>query len=71
MNHRHKADPSMRQDLPYFISVAESDRYGVSRQNQRAHGNIIARDECKCGAVRLTNVNGRHIERGPWLDNIS
>jgi hypothetical protein len=31
-----------------------------------AHGNICVIDTCSCGAVRKTNINGNHIERGPW-----
>ncbi len=35
--------------------------------NPAAHGNVQVINVCKCGAVRCENVNGRHIERGPWV----
>lgn len=36
-------------------------------ENRAAHGNITVEHVCRCGAVRLVNVNGRHVERGPWI----
>lgn len=35
--------------------------------NPAAHGGVMHVDTCSCGAVRRTNTNGMHIERGPWL----
>lgn len=40
-----------------------------AKQNPAAHGNICRVDKCSCGAVRRTNINGRHIERGEWQSN--
>ena len=34
--------------------------------NPAAHGSVCRIDVCKCGAVRMTNVNGMHVERGEW-----
>lgn len=41
----------------------------VSRdENRAAHGGICQVLECaKCGATRLVNRNGGHVERGPWF----
>ena len=36
--------------------------------NQAAHGNVVVKDVCSCGAVRFVNVNGRHVEEGPWVE---
>lgn len=39
-----------------------------TESNPAAHGNITVRVECKaCGARRLENINGRHVEVSPWL----
>lgn len=39
----------------------------VSRdENRAAHGNISYDERCRCGAVRSVNVNGLHVETGPW-----
>lgn len=40
----------------------------VSRNaNPAAHGNICDTEECwTCGARREVNLNGRHVEVGPW-----
>lgn len=35
-------------------------------EKRAAHGNVCVVDTCRCGAERQTNVNGRHVERGPW-----
>jgi hypothetical protein len=36
-------------------------------ENRAAHGNICATYECvDCGARRAVNINGRHIEHGPF-----
>mgnify|MGYP000909931641 CR=1 FL=1 len=36
--------------------------------NEAAHGNVTEEHTCTCGATRKVNVNGRHIERGPWQE---
>lgn len=40
-----------------------------ARCNPAAHGNIRVVDTCRCGAVRVTLVNRRHEERGPWRES--
>lgn len=42
---------------------------GVARdENRAAHGGICQVWECPdCGAFRLLNRNGHHVERGPWF----
>jgi len=38
-----------------------------TESNPAAHGNITERVECTaCGARRLENINGRHVEVSPW-----
>lgn len=49
--------------------VTEIKEYGFTRQlgdNPAAHGNICVHEYCRCGAVRMTNVNGPHHEGGRW-----
>lgn len=57
MAHRHRAHTS--RDRCYSGPVKEP-------ANPAAHGNICVIDTCRCGAERRTNINGRHVERGPW-----
>lgn len=33
---------------------------------EAARGDRVIRDTCRCGAVRLTLRNGRHVARGTW-----
>jgi len=37
-----------------------------TRCNPAAHGGITVREKCACGAVRLVNRNGNHVEIGAW-----
>lgn len=47
----------------YGGSVASS----ADEENRAAHGNICDEQECRsCGARRKVNINGRHVEHGPW-----
>lgn len=59
-NHRHRPLPSRRAELSYSPT-------GARRENPAAHGNICVLSYCRCGAQRLTAVNGLHEERGPWI----
>lgn len=58
--HTHRAIPRLSQDYGFTGSVRPDN------PNPAAHGNITQWDTCRCGATRATNINGRHIERGPW-----
>lgn len=57
--HRHRAVPKLRRVGPFICAV-------VWPENVAAHGNIMVTDRCRCGQTRLSNINGLHIERGPW-----
>lgn len=57
--HRAQRGVSMRP----FMGPARLDH-----QNPAAWGDRTAVSTCKCGAVRLTNYNGPHVERGPWQE---
>lgn len=37
-------------------------------ENQAAHGNIVVRQVCRCGATRSVNINGVAREVGPWTE---
>ena len=38
-------------------------------ENPMAHGCVTEEQECvECGARRLVNINGRHVEVGGWYD---
>lgn len=39
----------------------------AKQENPAAHGGICNHETCLvCGAARATNINGSHVERGPW-----
>lgn len=40
----------------------------LDRQNPAAWGDRTVMATCKCGAVRLANYNGPHVERGLWQE---
>jgi hypothetical protein len=45
---------------PFFGAVSKD-------QNPLAHGNVCEKETCtKCGKIRLTNINGLHLEVGEW-----
>lgn len=58
MHKRHIVSTS--HDRPFTGPVSD-------HPNPAAHGNIVQIDRCRCGTERRTNINGRHIERGPWV----
>ena len=60
--HRHQARERYRTVLPFRGPIPGA------RANPAAHGNVCVADGCSCGALRYTNVNGRHVERGPWTE---
>jgi hypothetical protein len=38
-----------------------------TEENPAAHGNICVTEQCtRCGADRLKNINGNHVEYGTW-----
>lgn len=55
--HRHRVKDTAV--LPFFGPVSR-------RENRAAHGGVCLVDQCACGARRMRNVNGRHLERGDW-----
>lgn len=59
MKHQHKPKTSVTRGYGGAVKHPE---------NRAAHGNVCVVDTCRCGAERKTNVNGRHIERGPWKE---
>ena len=60
ITHRHGIERTTTR--PYFSPVAKP-----GKENPAAWGNICYRRECVCGAYRDELVNGRHVERGPWV----
>lgn len=57
--HRSTTERSIRC---FAGSVAEPHKQVLS-----AHGNITVTVQClRCGATQRRNINGRHVERGPW-----
>lgn len=63
---KHTHRPSRAKDnesvvRPYLGPVAFPG-------DPRAHGNVRVIDTCCCGSRRVSNVNGRFVEYGPWED---
>ncbi len=61
MSHVHRPDPSRTVTRPFAGPVSKYE-------NRAAHGNVCEVFTCKCGATRLVNINGNHIERGDWTE---
>jgi hypothetical protein len=49
------------EDFGYIGPVAFGDG-----ENRAAHGCITREQRCSCGASRRVNINGWHVEYGPW-----
>lgn len=60
--HTHR--PATHELRPYIGPVAAT----IDDENVAAHGNVCEVQRCRCGAVRSVNINGRHRERGPWVE---
>ena len=58
--HKHKADPQLTRERCFAGPIPGAE------ENRAAHGNVTIRQQCRCGATRAANVNGRHIELGDW-----
>jgi hypothetical protein len=57
----HESAVQIGRDYGYSAPVT------IQRQNPAAHGCITITEECRtCGVRRAANVNGGHVERGPW-----
>ncbi len=60
--HTHRPTKELAR-VQCFTYCARPDRC-----NPAAHGWTTSMDFCRCGAVRQTNCNGRHVERGEWTE---
>ena len=60
MSHRHR---TVRTDVRCFAGPIPG-----AEQNRAAYGCVTLVHTCRCGAVRRENVNGRHVEAGPWVE---
>lgn len=58
--HKHKAKASATTTTGWTRCVAGSDCDG------RAHGNVVRREVCSCGAVCYVESNDGHQERSEW-----
>ena len=58
VDHPHTADHET--EGLYTGSVA------FYKENRAAHGNVCVTEHCSCGYQRRRNVNGVHVEQGPW-----
>jgi len=60
MKHKHRTKQRIER---CFSGPVESDR-----PNPRAHGWVTVEQVCRCGAVRLVNLNQREVEAGYWQE---
>lgn len=58
--HKHRADPKQHRTVGWTHCVAPYSCDGAP------HGAVTHRDVCRCGAVRLTESNGRHQASSGW-----
>ena len=58
MTHRHRTVRERDQGYAYCVRPATC--------NPCAHGAIRREEWCSCGAMRATNINGKHIETSGW-----
>jgi hypothetical protein len=52
-----------------YKTIVRAFRFPVvpfDEQNPQAHGGVEYTDHCACGAYRLSNVNGNHVEVALW-----
>jgi hypothetical protein len=63
--HTHKAIAVKSQDIGWTFCVTPH-QCAANPKRQAAHGNIIQRDVCSCGATRQTEINGGICNYGPW-----
>ena len=63
MTHTHRAIKTKAKDYGWTHCVLDHWHGGAS------HGCIVRVDECKCGAVRKTEINGVHRDYGQWKGN--
>lgn len=63
-HHTHRAVSSLSRTVCWTHCVAKPGVYCSGA----AHGNVTIVDKCRCGATRLTESNGRHVVRGPWVE---
>lgn len=59
--HRHRCATSI------IVGYTGTVPRPVCGENRAAHGAVCVVETCACGAVRRTNSNGRHDERGAWI----
>jgi hypothetical protein len=67
MKHTHKAVAKKSRDRGWTHCVTP-DECAANPERQAAHGNIIRIDECSCGAVRQTEINGGRNNYSPWSE---
>ena len=57
--HQHRV---AREDAERCYQFAVADP-----ENEAAHGGVSCVQRCRCGASRIQNRNGQHIETGKWV----
>lgn len=65
MAHQHKAIADKSEEYSWGTCMTPTE-CAARPQRQEAHGNITRRDECRCGAVRYSEVNGGRTNYGEW-----
>jgi hypothetical protein len=64
--HTHRAVAELTRERCFMGPITNP----VGGENRAAHGNITITESCRCGMERRINVNGRHVERGHWVNDI-
>jgi hypothetical protein len=64
-NHTHRIKTSAERG---WTGCVTPDKCADMPQCASAHGNIVIVDTCSCGAVRMTEKNGKASNRGQWIE---
>lgn len=64
--HTHRSIPAKTTVRAYRFPVVP-----LEEQNPQAHGGVEVCDYCACGAYRLANANGNHVEVALWTQPTS
>lgn len=65
----HKHQPIHDATMKGWTQCVTPDQCAANPLRQSAHGSIVKRDRCHCGAYRDTEINQQCRNYGPWVTN--
>jgi hypothetical protein len=67
MTNQHEASPDRTEHLPWTHCITPTE-CAAHNIRQCAHGHILVRETCSCGAVRYGERNQNCTNYGPWQE---